>query len=203
LHFARLLLRVGVFFMADITLTSGSYIRPWYSPWGAFPVKMMKLSTGISTLIIRVGTVVGLDVNSTSFQDCIVPSSVSASSGTALLSTAIVGVAAENSTAIGNNSAQGTQMSIWEANPAVEFVAATRNGLLNSTCVGQVKELWNDSTLNIHVVNIGASSLATPLPKVVVTGLVDNSGDSGGRVTFRFITRDPAASTANNLAFFK
>jgi hypothetical protein len=193
--------------MTDFTLSAGNFCRPWSSPWGAFPIRTMKLSTGISTLIIRVGTVVGLDVNSTAFQDCIVPSSLT-STMAVVASTAVVGVSAEGPGAAGGNpsstNSQGTLCQVWEANPHVEFVANTRNGLLNSTCVGQMKELCVDSTLNITLVNIGASSLATPMPRVIVTSLLDNSGDSGGRVTFRFVARDATSSlsTANLLAFF-
>lgn len=194
--------------MTDFTLSAGNFMRPWRSPWGAFPVRTMKLSTGISTLIIRVGTVVGLDVNSTAFQDCIVPSSQNSSLAT-LTSTAIVGVSAEGPGAAGGNpsstNTQGTLCQVWEANPNVEFIANTRNGLLNSTCVGQAKELVWDSTLNITLVNIGASSLATPQPRVLVTELIDASGDSGGRVLCRFLPRDVTSSlsTANLLAFYK
>lgn len=194
--------------MTDFVLSAGNTMRPWRSPWGSFPIRTMKLSTGISTLIIRVGTVVGLDPNSTSFADCIVPSSQNSSLAT-LVSTAIVGVAAEGPGAAGGNpsstNTQGTLCQVWEANPLVEFRAHTRNGLLNSTCVGQAKELVWDSTLNITLVNIGASSLATPQPRVLITELVDNSGDSGGAVLFKFLTRDitSSLSTANLLAFFK
>lgn len=193
--------------MTDITPTAGDFIRPWRSPWGAYPVIGMKLSTGISSNKIYVGTVVGLDVNSTAFQDCISPSSLAASSGPVIVSTAIVGIAAEGpgTTSPSSTNVQGTIIPVWEANPNVEFIARTRNGLLNSTCVGQIKELWRDSTLNIDMVNIGASSQATPQPRVVITGLIDASGDSGGRVTFRFCTKDAsvAGSTANLLAFYR
>jgi hypothetical protein len=193
--------------MTDFTPTAGDFIRPWATPWGAFPIRSMKLSTGISSNKIFQGTVVGLDINSTAFQDCIVPSSLAASSGPVLVSTAIVGVAAEGpgTTSPSSTNVQGTFIPVWDANPNVEFVARTRNGLLNSTCVGQMKELWRDSTLNIDMVNIGASSQATPQPRVIITGLVDNSGDSGGRVTFRFAVKDGtvAGSTANLLAFYR
>ena len=194
--------------MAKFTTGKASYIRPWASPWGAFPMRTMQLSTGISTQIIYVGSVVGLDVNSTSYQNCIVPSS-QASSGPTLISTAIVGVAAEGPGALGGNpsstNTQGAYCQVWEANPNVEFVAYSRNGALNSTLVGQMHELWWDSTNNIGLVNTGASSLATPQVRVIITGLVDNAGDSGGRVTFRFAVKDGTSSlsTANLLAFYR
>lgn len=176
--------------MTDIVLSSGDIMRPYRSPWGAFPTRGMKLSTGNSSIGIFIGRVVQIDVNSTSFQDCIVPSSLS--SGT-IVSTAIVGVAAENPNApLASTNVQGTVIPVWEANPNVEFRARTRGGLLNSTIVGQLKNLDWDSTLNIQLVNVGAGALATPLPRVVVTGLLDNSGDSGGAVTCRFVTANCA-----------
>lgn len=186
--------------MTDFVLSSGNIMKPYRSPWGAFPTKGMALSTGISSNVIRIGMVVGLDVNSTAYQNCIVPSSLS--SGT-IVSTAIVGIAAESPGAVNGNSgvgstnSQGTVCMVWEANPNVEFRANTRGGLLNSTIVGQEKNLDYDSTLNIVLVNVGAGALATAQPRVVVTGLLDASGDSGGAVVCRFIN-----SSASVLAFY-
>ncbi len=86
---------------------------------------------------------------------------------------------------------------VWEANPMVEFKAWTRFGLLTSTIVGTVRDLTRDSTLNIDLVHLGASSLATPANSVIVTGLIDNPGDSGGAVTFRF------SQLSSGLAFYR
>lgn len=187
--------------MADITLTAGNIMRPWRSPWGAFPIRGMPLSTGISSAVIAVGQVVCLDVNSTSFQNCIIPSSLSSA---VVVSTAIVGVAAENPGAASGTNTQGTVIPVWEANPNVEFRINTRKGLLNSTLVGQYRDIEWDSTLKIHLLNVGAAALAVPMPRVVITGLIDNSGDSGGAVTVRFCVKDPsiAGSTARVLAFY-
>lgn len=182
--------------MADITPNSGDFIRPHKSPWGAFPARSMKLSTGISSNTVRVGQLVGLDTGSTAYTDCIVPIAQSSNSLNPGAGT-VVGFAAENSTANGSQTAQGTVVPVWEANPLVEFRARTRYGLLNSTIVGQPKELHRDSTLGIDMVNLGVSSLATPAKCVIVTGLIDNAGDSGGAVTFRFNT------SSGFLAFFK
>ena len=183
--------------MADITPTAGDTVRPHKSPWGAFPTRSMKYSTGISSAVVRVGQLVVLDTGSTSYTDCITPCAVSSNTLNPAAGT-IVGFAAENSTSMGNQNAQGTVVPVWEANPLVEFRARTRGGLLNSTIVGQPKELTRDSTLNIDLVDLkSASSLATPAKCVIVTGLLDNSGDSGGAVTFRFNT------SSGFLAFFK
>jgi len=171
--------------MPDFTLNSGDFIRPWKSPWGAFPSRTMKLSTGISSNAIRAGEVVALDTDSTSFRDCIKPVPQSSNSLNPVAAS-IVGIANFNSTGMGNQTAQGTQVSVWDANPNVEFRARTRFGLLNSTIVGTHKELHRDSTLGIVVVNLATSSLATPANCVLITGLLDSPGDSGGAVTFKF-----------------
>ena len=182
--------------MADYALNSGDFIRPHKSPWGAFPARSCKLSTGISTNVIKVGQVVGLDTDSTAYRDCVKP--VPQSSGSLEpVAASIVGIAAEGSTSMGSQNAQGTVISVWEANPNVEFRARTRFGLLNSTIVGTHKEIHRDSTLGIDVISLRASSLATPANCVIVTGLLDASGDSGGAVTFKF------NQSSGLLAFFK
>lgn len=181
--------------MTDFVLSAGNTIRPHRSPWGAFPVRSYKCSTGVSSNVIFVGSVVQLDrtAGSTSFQDCITKVTTSSNM---LNPTAgsLIGVSAENwstsSPGMANATstspgAQGSLM-VWEANPMVEFKAWTRFGLLTSTIVGTVRDLTRDSTLNIDLVTLGASSLATPINAVIITGLIDASGDSGGAVTFRF-----------------
>lgn len=181
--------------MTDFVLGAGNTIRPHRSPWGSFPVKSFKCSTGISSAVIAIGNVVQLDrtAASTSFQDCIQKVGTS-SNMLAPTAGAVVGVAAESwstsspgmQNATSTSPGQQGSLMVWEANPMVEFKAWTRFGLLTSTIVGTVRDLTRDSTLNIDLVMLGASSLATPSNTVIVTGLIDNSGDSGGAVTFRF-----------------
>ena len=188
--------------MADITPTAGDFIRPYRTPWGGFPVRSIGLSTGISSNAINIGQVVQLDPNTATNGNLIVPSSLTSNT---VVSTGIVGIAAENSTAIGNQNAQFTKVPVWDACPLVEFRARTRNGLLQSTLVGSNNHsiLW-DSTLKIHLINVGASSATTPV-NVCITELLDNVGDSGGAVAFSFIARDATSSlsTANVLAFYR
>lgn len=186
--------------MTDIALSGGDIIRPYRSPWGATPTKGFKLSTGISSATIYLGSVVQLDMGSTSFNDCIIP--VALSSGSLNPTAAsVVGVAAEGPGAtaggVSSTNSQGTVIPVWECNPMTEFRARTRFGLLNSTIVGTIKELTRDSTLHIDLVNLRGSSLATPAACVIITGLLDNSGDSGGAVTFRF------NQSSGFLAFFR
>lgn len=192
--------------MTDFVLSSGNTIRPHRSPWGSFPTKSMKLSTGLSSNQIFIGSLVGLDqAASTSFNDCIVK--IGTSSG--MLAPAagqIVGIAAEtpsssvpgfNGNPASTSPGQQGSIMVWEACPMVEFKAWTKGGLITSSLVGTQKELSRDTTLNIDLVQVKASSLATPLLPVVITGLIDNSGDSGGAVTFRFV------NSTGFLAFYR
>ena len=181
--------------MTDYALGTGDFVRPYRSPWGAFPTRSMKLSTGISSAVVRVGQLVVLDT-STNVADSIIPCATSSGSLNPGANT-VVGFAAENSTANGSQSAAGTYVPVWESNPQVEFQARTRFGLLNSTIVNTTKELHRESTLNIDVVSLRTSCLATPQNMVVITGLIDASGDSGGRVSFKFI------QSSGHLAFYR
>lgn len=197
--------------MTDFVLSSGSYMRPFRARGGAgIPIRQMPLSTGISSQVIRVGNVVGLDQNTTNGYSQITLSSVS--SGTCV-STAVVGVAAEGPGAVAggpsSTNVAGTLIPVWEADPAVEFRANTIGGLLNSTLVGTVKEINRDTTLNIDLIQIGASRLTAAMNNVLITGLIDQPGDSGGAVSFKFLPRDPNATwttlssaAGRRLAFF-
>jgi len=195
--------------MTDFTLSSGNICRPFKSPFSTFPMRQMKLSTGMSSNIMYIGACVGLDVNSTSFQDAIVPSSLTSNT---VVSTAIIGIASMRPDDPSNKGLNITSTTpgvpglvpVWDANPMVEFRAHTKNGLLNSTIVGQPHELLWDSTLNILLVNVGASCIGGAGSHVIVTSLIDAAGDSGGAVAFRFCPRSVTSSlsTAKFLALY-
>lgn len=185
--------------MTDFTLSSGNIMRPYRSPWGAFPTKGYALSSGISSNAIVLGRIVGLDVNTDSNASQILPSSQTNGD---VLSTAIVGVAAESPSLGGSSTnTRGTVISVWEANPSVEFRANTFNGVLASSNVGKMKEIKWDSTLAIHLIDLGGSTAASV--RCIVTGLIDAEGDSGGAVSFRFLTCDPSTISAPFLAFYR
>jgi hypothetical protein len=186
--------------MTDFVLTSGMVARPYKCPWGAFPTKGFALSTGISSNAILLGRVVGLDVNTDSNAGQILPSSQTAG---VVMSTAIVGIAAESPSggAVGSTNTRGTVISVWEANPMVEFRAQTQGANLASSAVGKLKALVWDSTLTITKVDLSNSSAG--VQRCLVTGLIDAEGDSGGAVSFRFLTQTPVGSTDQVLAFYK
>lgn len=166
--------------MADFTLSSGSICRPFRSPWGAFPTRTFGVSTGISSAAIHLGRPVTLDfteAGNTSNAHFVKPSTLDNSFY-------LAGIAA--SAASGSTAVAGTEISVWECNPMVEFKAVTKLGTLGSSQVGLTKKLTWDSTLNIAYVDLTLSTGTDH--RVVVTQLIDAQGDSGGYVAFRFIT---------------
>ncbi len=195
--------------MADLTLSSGSICRPWRSPWGAFPIgHYIPISTNSR---IDVGRLVHTNWTA----------QTSTSAGQILQSTAdgafmIVGIAA-SSLAAGSSATANPAIPVWEANPSVEFRAATKGALLGSSQIGLRRTLHWDSTLAISYVDLSASTAADW--RVIITGIAGENGrtglngqvgDSGGEVTFRFFqhlegnigSSAAITSTTALLAFF-
>lgn len=174
--------------MAEITLSSGSICRPYRSPWGAFPVKHMKpISTNARIDVGRVVHTNWTGATSTSGGQ-IVPS-------TADNAFMIVGIAA-SSLAAGSSAVSNPTIPVWEANPNVEFRAFTKGAALGSSQIGLRRTLHWDSTLAISYVDLTASTAADW--RVIVTGVAGENGltglkgevgDTGGEVTFRFISQ--------------
>lgn len=179
--------------MADVTLSSGMICRPYRTPWGAFTNRSMPLSTGVSSLAIRVGSIVRLDDRTSTCGHRIMWTGTSGDS-------LIVGIAAEGTIAgSGSTSTVDTEIPVWEANPMVEFQANTKGGALVSTLVGSARTLAWDSTLNIAYVDAGASTAANN--NVIVTEILGNIGDTGGAVAFRFMATDRASTNNSSYAF--
>lgn len=187
--------------MADFTLSSGSICRPHRSPWGSFPVREYAVSTGVSSAAILAGRVVTLDFteagNGTNAGYVKASTTdnyfygVGIAAGNVSGSTAVVGV---------------TALSVYEFNPLVEFKAATKGAVLSGSNVGLTKTLHWDSTLGISYVDLTASTVADH--RVVITGLIDAQGDSGGYVSFRVVSDlRNQGSTVNSstpfLAFYR
>lgn len=169
--------------MTDFTLSSASICKPYRSPWGAFPTRTFPISTGISSAAIQIGRIMTMDggdaVDQSSVADCVIPST-----GTAAVPLFyIAGIAAQ--AVSGSTSTYRNEVTVWEANPMVEFSAVTKGATLQSSVVGMTKKITHDSTLNIAYVQLAASTAAEH--RVVITQLLDAAGDSGGRVAFRFL----------------
>ena len=176
--------------MAGYTLSSGSGIRPYRSPWGAFPTGQYPLSSGVSSAACYLGRLITLDTDIHQVK-----------ASTAKDADQIVGVAAETN----STGSSGTNLLVWESNPMVEFTVAS-SGTLATSHVGAFRVLQWDSTLNIHYVGLDATTLAAT--RIVITGYPDEYavGDTNARVNFRFLPGIPANSTVNSsvtyLAFY-
>ena len=187
--------------MADFTLSSGNVTKPYRSPWGNFPVRGYKVSTGVSSATINEGRVVTLDYAEAGNSS--VASYVKASTGDNFF----YGVGIAAGTISGSSAVVGvTDISVWELNPMVEFKSVTKGGTLQSSQVGLTKTLHWDSTLGIHYVDLTASTAADH--RVVITQLLSDQGDSGAYVAWRVISDARyQGSTVNSstpyLAFFR
>lgn len=177
--------------MADFTLSSGNTIKPFRSPFGHFPTRTFGVSTGVSSAAIHMGRPVTLDYTEAGNTSNAAFVKASTADNTFYLA----GIAAE--AASGSTAVAGTAISVWEANPMVEFRAVTKGAVLASSQVGLTKKLCWDSTLNIGWIDLTASTAADH--RVVITQLIDAQGDSGGAVAFRFIgDRRDQGSTVNS-----
>lgn len=164
--------------MTDFTLSSGSICRPYRSPWGAFPTRTMR--TESTSAAIHLGQPVTLGTAGSTNYDCATASTIAAFFN-------LVGIAAEAEAAGGSSAVASADISVWEANPMVEFKAVTKGGVLASSLVGLRRTLAHDSTLNIAYVDL-VDSTATNW-RVVLTKNIDAVGDSGGYVAFRFLSQ--------------
>lgn len=185
--------------MTDFTLSSGNVCLPFRSPWGAFPTRSYGVSTGISSAVISRGRLVTLDYTETG--NSTVAGYVKGSTGDNFFYG--VGIAAE---ATPSTALVGQTIMVYEANPLVEFKAVSKGAVLSNSNVGRTATLHRDSTLDIMYVDLTGSTASDH--RVTVTGLIDQQGDSGGYVTFRFNSdRREQGSTINSstpfLAFYR
>jgi hypothetical protein len=173
--------------MAEITLSSGSICRPYRSPWGAFPIKHMSLVS--TTPAVLLGRMMHLNwtANSTDVGKVVPSTADNFFFG--------VGIAAQAQAALTSSAVAGPVIPIWEANPNVEFIANTKGVALGSSQIGLHKTLHWDSTLGINYVDLTASTASDW--RVVITGIAGENGltglqgqigDTGGQVTFRFLS---------------
>lgn len=177
----------------DWTISSGDYMRPYRTQGtDAISLDYKPESTAQSFLV---GALLEADSLVSTSAHRLRIAKVSAST---VVSTAILGIAAEPASSV----TDATRI-FWPVNGQVEFMARTRGSTLNSTNIGQPFGLFFDSTKNVFGVDL-ANTQSTSI-RVVITGLIDGVGDSGGYVRFKF--GRPAGSTvtfgpgANPLTF--
>jgi hypothetical protein len=159
--------------MADWAISSGDYIKPHRSPWGQLAVRQGPESTAQA---FKYGDVLELDHGVSTGANRIRQASTTDST---INSTAIVGVACGPASGVVD-----AAVSYFEASPFNEFTARTRGGTLALANVGLSYGLFRDSSKNVTLIDLG-NTQSTSL-RVIVTGLIDAVGDSGGLVTFKF-----------------
>ena len=167
--------------MADWVLSSGDYMRPHISRI-AGDLDSGQESTAQSFLV---GALLEYDsaVSTSNFR-----LKQAVRSASTVTSTALIGVAADPASSVTDR-----VITYWPISPLIEFKARTRGSTIASTNVGQAYGLFFDSTKNVFGVDL-ANTASTSL-RVVVTGLIDAIGDSGGYVRFKFGTPVGTAST--------
>jgi len=161
--------------MADFTISSGDYVRPYRSPWGSHPIRSLAESVSQT---FRFGDVVERVADGSTNAGRM---ALASTSGSTVTSTMVLGVAAEPASSVA-----GTKRIYYTANPHVEFWARTRGGTLASSNVNKAYGLFRDSTKNVFLVDI--ANAASTSERVIVTELLDAEGDSGGAVAFSFGT---------------
>lgn len=159
--------------MADFTISSGDYIKPYRSPWGPCEMRSGPESTA---QVFLYGDVLELDHTVSTSANRVKRASTS---GSTVTSTAIVGVAAAAASSVVD-----TKIPYYSASPHNEFWGRTRGGTLALANVGLAYGLFRDASKNVVLVDLGNTE-STSL-RVIVTELVDAVGDSGGAVIFKF-----------------
>lgn len=167
--------------MTDWVISSGDYMRPYRSQG----------SDGVSLDYGPESTTQSFLVGSLLERDSQVATSAfrlrqALRSNSTVTSTALLGVAAEPASSV----TDATRI-YWSINPQMEYMARTRGSTITSTNIGLGYGLFFDSTKNVYGVDL-ANAVSTSI-RVVVTGLIDAIGDSGGYVRFKFGT--PAGSS--------
>ncbi len=166
--------------MASNLVSSNWRIFPYRSAKGSPRIMPFPQGSTVSTLVFRAGDVVQFDTRAATNSMRVVLAMPSAQDHVIEL----VGVAAEEAAA---GDSVGTKRSVWVADADTEFVAYTKSSLVSSH-IGSSYAILRDSTLNVWYVECGERGSTSNC--VEITELVDDLGDSNGRVAFKFI---PAA----------
>jgi len=175
--------------MAEITLSSNSYVRPYRCAKGSPRIHHVPASTFAAGSSILVGDVVASDTVVGSAYHRIVKMTAH------IPSTAIWGVAAANCSHDGSTGALGLGASegvanvpVWIADRDTEFIGYTKDQgstACQSTLIGTLRCIARDSTLNIWYVDT-ANSTAGDV-RIRITD-VPSPGDTNGAVVFRFLS---------------
>lgn len=182
--------------MADVTFSTATICRPYQTQAGCARIRYFEESTAASTSLIAYGQVVSLDVAQATAGHRIVQCS---SAEGVLLSTSVVGVAAEASTGVKTmNSTAGStnaELGVYVADQQTEFLMPFKGTIASSLAGGVALELGWDST-NRHNY-VGPNSTAGDRRFWVTQVLPGTAGDTNGFVVGKFTSTIVPAFVAN------
>lgn len=180
-----------MWYMADITLSSRTIIRPYRCATGSPKTFTYQLSTCPATGVIKVGNVVQGDTNVAS-NDFRLRRSAGAPN---ILSTVFYGIAAASDDSDGSTTSLGTKtLTIWRADADTEFLFPTKS-VTASTDTNKLGGLDWDSTLGIAYA-VPSNSTAGDA-RIRITEVI-NPGDTNGYVAGVFLSTATAFKSGAN-----
>lgn len=178
--------------MAQLNHSTRSTPEPNRTLRGSFRLEYFQPSTCVSTAVIAYGDVVQFDVNVASANHRIVKSSTMANAPN-VVSTAIVGIAAEADTSsVSAASPSPTKIGVYVAERDSEFVfpSKTAGAVYDSSLVGLRKAIGYDSTNSMFYIDTANSTAGDAT--VLITGLANDAGTTNGALIARFISTNVA-----------
>lgn len=157
--------------MTDFLISSGDYMRPYRTQASDAVTTDYGFESSVAQTY-PVGAVLEFDSTANTIR-------MASTTGSTVNSGGIIGVAAEPASSVAN----ATRI-FWAITPNLEYMARTRGGVLGSTTVGVKCGIFRDSSKGVFLLDF-ANKVSTSV-RAVVTGLIDNIGDSGGYVRFKW-----------------
>ncbi len=161
--------------MAQGSLSSGTYVRPYISAHGAFRTLTIEQGSTVSTALFKIGDAIARGASTNAHRAVLLATGVTANL------TTFLGFAAEE--AFSSATVGVTKVTYWPADDETQFLGVAK-GTLASTQLGQFYNLRRDSTLNIAYLDL--TDKATGV-MCVIDDFAEGStiGDSNGFVVFR------------------
>ena len=179
--------------MAQWTLTAGHYMRPYRSFKAAPTIRHFQCSTAASTALITTGMPVTSDTNvATSAFRIVRPKIASSNSQMEIAITSLIGIAADNDTSGGTTSGlanlSNRKIPVYVADGQTEWIGwCAGAGVVDSTMIGQTKNIIWDSTLKTFFIDSTNSTSA--LNAVTIVDIPEYAINStNGPVIFKFLS---------------
>lgn len=176
--------------MADITLSSATYVRPYTANHGTPRIRYYQESTYASTAPIAYGNVVTFDEAEATAAHRVVRGSTAAGR---LLSTGIVGIAAEASTGVPNPPGSSRVLGVYVADGQTEFLFPFK-GTVASSHVGALIDLNWDSTDNYHYLDATSTAASARVYVTEIPNEATVNGDTNGFYVGQFVSTAVAPS---------